>query len=109
MKLSITATSFSTLSLGPSGAPFLGRATKAGSVLYLAFEEKRGELRHRFRMLGARNEPIHIFCATAPADGVTQLSDAVMRARPALVIIDPIVRLSRMADSNSYTEVSAAL
>jgi hypothetical protein len=59
--------------------------------------------------LGATKEPIHIYCATAPADGVAQLAEAVMRERPALVIIDPVIRLSRMVDSNSYSEVSNAL
>ncbi len=32
-----------------------------------------------------------------------------MQKRPALVIIDPIIRLSRMVDSNDYAKVSLAL
>jgi hypothetical protein len=91
------------------GEPFLGRTTTAGTVLYLALEEKRAELRRHFRKMGANDEPILIYCATAPADGVAQLSEAVMQEPPALVIIDPIIRLSRMVDSNSYSEVSKAL
>jgi RecA-family ATPase len=72
------------------GERVLDRHTTAGTVLYLALEEKkRAELRRQFRMMGASDEPIQFYCATAPADGVAQLSEAVMRDSPALVIIDP--------------------
>ena len=37
------------------------------------------------------------------------LTKAVMRDKPALVIIDPIIRMARMVDSNSYSEASGAL
>jgi AAA domain len=59
--------------------------------------------------MGATDESIQFYCATAPADGVAQLSEAVMRDPPALVIIGPIIRLSRMVDSNDYAKVSLAL
>lgn len=91
------------------GDPFLDRQAVKGTVLYLALEDKRGELKRQFRAMGAANEQIHIYCATAPADGVEKLTNAVMQVRPALVIIDPIIRLSRMVDSNDYAQVSRAL
>ncbi len=78
-------------------------------MLYLALEEKRAELRRQFKAMGATDEPIYVSCAIAPADGVALLSETVMRDPPALVIIDPIIRLSRMVDSNDYAKVSLAL
>lgn len=99
-----------TLTLAVSrGARFLDRRTNAGTVFYLALEEKRAELRRQFRAMGATDEPIQFYCATAPADGVALLSDAVMRDKPALVIIDSLIRMARMVDSNSYSEASRAL
>jgi RecA-family ATPase len=86
------------------GERFLDRHTTTGTVLYLALEEKRAELRRQFKAMGASDEPIQFYCTTAPADGVAQLTDAVMQKRPALVIIDPIIRLSRMVDSNDYAK-----
>src|SRR5262249_17978219 len=51
------------------GEDFLGFRTFQGAVLYLALEEKRSEVQRHFRAMGAgHDDPVFIFCATAPVD-----------------------------------------
>jgi AAA domain len=92
------------------GEPFLGRTVAQGPVIYLALEEKREEVKKHFGDLGARGiEPIVIHCAAAPQDALTALQEEIKRRRPALVIIDPILRMTRLKDANDYAQVSNAL
>jgi hypothetical protein len=92
------------------GKKFLGRLTVRGKVVYLALEEKRAEVRKHFADLGANGtEEIFIHCATAPQDAVGELLGLVKRVRPALVIIDPILRLTRLKDANDYAQVNLAM
>jgi putative DNA primase/helicase len=92
------------------GKKFLGRRTARGKVVYLALEEKRAEVRKHFAALGADgSEEILVHCATAPQDAVGELVELVKRVRPALVIIDPILRLARLRDANDYAQVNLAM
>jgi AAA domain len=92
------------------GKEFLGRPTVRGKVVYLALEEKRSEVRKHFADLGADGtEQIFIHCATAPQDAVGELLALVRCERPALVIIDPILRLARLRDANDYAQVNLAM
>jgi AAA domain len=92
------------------GEPFLGRSVSPGPVIYLALEEKRSEVKKHFADLGADgSESIHIHCAAAPQDALIALHDEIKRRRPALVIIDPILRMARVRDANDYAQVSNAL
>jgi hypothetical protein len=92
------------------GKKFLGRPTSPGKVVYLALEEKKGEVRKHFEDLGADgSEPIFVHCAAAPQDAVGELLELVKRVRPALVIIDPILRLTRLRDANDYAQVNLAM
>lgn len=92
------------------GESFLGFATTPGPVLYLALEEKRSEVRRHFRDMGASAEdPIYIFCAPSPADGLVLLRQAAERYRPRLIIVDPLFRFTRVKDANDYAAVTAAL
>jgi len=92
------------------GEQFLGRTAAQGAVIYLALEEKRAEVRKHFLDLGADGtEPIYIHCAAAPQDALTELHDEIERHTPALVIIDPILRMTRVKDANDYAQVSNAL
>jgi hypothetical protein len=91
------------------GEPFLGRATTPGTVLYLAFEEKRAEIVAHFRRLCARDEPILLFVGSAPEHALEALVDVVARERPALVILDPVLRFVRVRDVNDYSELTKAL
>jgi AAA domain len=92
------------------GEPFLGRTTSQGPVIYLALEEKRGEVRKHFQAMGASGEEeIYIYAATAPADALEKIRLVVEEKRPALLIIDPLFRMTRVKDSNDYAQVTAAL
>lgn len=92
------------------GESFLGFATTQGPVLYLALEEKRSEVRRHFRDMGATAEdPIYIFCAPSPADGLVLLRQAAERYRPRLIVVDPLFRFTRVKDANDYAAVTAAL
>ncbi len=92
------------------GAPWLGHATVAGPVIYLALEEKRAEVRSHFRALGATaSDRVLILCASAPLDALARLRREADRLKPVLIIIDPLFRLIRVDDGNDYATMSAAL
>jgi hypothetical protein len=91
------------------GEPFMDRSTNKGRVLYLALEEKRSEVQRRFASLGATNEDIFIHTAPAPEAAMDAPAAAVNELRPALVIIDPLLKLIRLKDANDYALVNAAL
>jgi DNA repair protein RadA/Sms len=101
------------------GAPFLGRATAQGAVVYLALEEKRGEVARHFRKMGATADsegavgeaplPVYVHVGAAPEEAMAALAAAVAAHRPALVIADPLLRLVRLRDANDYAEVTRAL
>jgi len=89
---------------------FLGFKTTQGPVFYLALEEKRSEVRRHFQAMGAREaDPIFIFCAPSPADGLAQLRQAIKGRKPVLVIVDPLFRFVRVKDGNDYAAVTTAL
>ena len=54
-------------------------------------------------------EPIDIHADTAPEAGVLSLVDLIWAQRPALVILDPIIRMVRIKDEKAYSEVYTAL
>lgn len=92
------------------GESFLGCSTAQGAVIYLALEEKRSEVRKHFRDMGATGEEeIYIFAATAPADALARIRVVAEDKRPALIIIDPLFRLTRVKDGNDYAQVTTAL
>jgi putative DNA primase/helicase len=92
------------------GRKFLGRRTIQGRVVYLALEEKRDEVRKHFTDLGVEgDEEIYLHCAAAPQAAVPALIHLVKQYKPALVIIDPVLRLIRLSDTNDYSQVNLAL
>jgi hypothetical protein len=92
------------------GASFLNRKVSQGAVIYLALEEKRSEVKKHFKDLGAAgNEDIHIYVGGAPVDAIKQIRKAIEKIKPALVIIDPLFRLTKVKDTNDYAQVTNAL
>jgi len=92
------------------GTPFLDFETAQGSVFYLGLEEKRAEVKNHFSAMGATSDdPISVFIAPSPQDGLAQLREAAERERPALIIVDPILKMVRVKDGNDYATMSAAL
>jgi hypothetical protein len=92
------------------GGEILGRRCRQGTVLYLAMEERRETLLDRFRALGATHElPIHFRIGRAPQEAMAWLLDAARTLRPALVVVDTLVRLIRLEDIERYGATSNAL
>jgi len=91
------------------GEPFLGRATSAGAVVYLALEEKRAEVQAHFARMGASEEPVFVHVGGAPEAALAALRMAIERQGAKLAIVDPLLRFVRLRDANDYAEVTAAL
>ena len=92
------------------GVAFLGRAVSQGAVVYLAFEDKRAELRRYFAAMGAReDDPIDFLVGTAPDEIVRRVDALARERRPALIIVDTLARFARVRDLNDYAEVTRAL
>jgi hypothetical protein len=92
------------------GEPFLGRETTQGAVLYVSLEEKRGEVRSHFRIMGANGtEDLGVYVGSTPEGAYEWLKKEVERKKPVLVIIDTLFRFIHVGDLNEYAKVSAAL
>lgn len=91
------------------GREFFGRATAQGRVIYLCLEEKRAEVARHFRQMKASGQNIFIHTGRTPDDMLDALEAAIIEHLPALVIIDPLSRFVRVADFNSYGEVTRGL
>lgn len=91
------------------GREFFGRATAQGKVIYLCLEEKRAEVARHFRQMKVSGTNIIVHTGRTPDDGLEALEAAIIEHSPALVIIDPLSRFVRVADFNSYGEVTRGL
>jgi RecA-family ATPase len=92
------------------GEPFLNKDTIQGSVIYLALEEIRGQVKSHFKMMGAiGEEKILSHISRVPKDAMSKLYKIAKKEKPALVIIDPLFRFVRVKDTNDYGGVTAAL
>ncbi len=92
------------------GDPWLESITSRGAVFYLALEEKRSEVSRHFQDMGATGEDdIHFFIEPSPHDGMALLRQAAENVKPALIIVDPLIKMVRVKDLNDYAQVSPAL
>jgi len=92
------------------GELFIGRKVNTGPVIYLALEEKRNEVKRHFRDMGATGEEeIFIFAGSAPVDALMQIREIAEERHPALIIIDPLFRMTKVKDGNDYVAVTQAL
>ena len=81
--------------------------TRKGKVLLLGLEEIASELQKNLIALGATEaDDIKIFCGRAPIDCIEQLAKIAEEEKPALIVIDPIMRAARVKDTNDYAAVS---
>ncbi|MFH0770230.1 MAG: AAA family ATPase [Candidatus Peregrinibacteria bacterium] len=88
------------------GEPYLGRATTQGKVLYLAFEEKRGEVRRKFAQMGLSSEDsIRLYVGSSLDGGLEALGKAIAEEKPILVVVDPLFLLLPVKDINDYAEL----
>jgi RecA-family ATPase len=71
------------------GEPFFGRDTSAGTVVYLALEDKATQIVSSFIGLGALDDPVYIHLGSA-YNCMRDLRHSIIALCPKLVIIDPI-------------------
>jgi hypothetical protein len=88
------------------GAPFLGRDTLQGKVLYLCLEEKRAEIAKQFRKMGISGNNILIYTGATPKNALDELAKEIAEHEPLLVIIDPLSRVLRVGDFNDYASMA---
>lgn len=92
------------------GDPFLGREVMQGPVILYSLEEKRSEVKRHFKDMGARgDEELYMYAGSAPLDALNEVRQKVEEIKPALVVIDPLFRLTRVRDGNDYAQVTQAL
>ncbi|MAM72720.1 MAG: hypothetical protein CMO29_02760, partial [Tistrella sp.] len=59
-----------------------------------------------FSRMGALDEEIYLHFGSSPEDALPGLEAAITTYKPALVIIDPLMRFIRVRDSNDYAEMT---
>ena len=92
------------------GENFIGRETTKGTVLYVALEEKRSEVKKHFKLLGATgNEDLHSYIGSVPQEANQWLEKEVKNRKPVLVIVDTLFRFAQVSDVNDYAKVNTAL
>jgi len=92
------------------GETFLDKPVSKGSVVYYALEEKKSEVKRHFQDMGADgNEEIYIYTGGTPVDAIQQIKKVVEDIKPVLIAIDPLFKLTKIKDGNSYAEVTQAL
>lgn len=85
------------------GRPFLGRTTTQGEVSYLCLEERCQDVRRDFVLMGATQcDPLQVDDTAVP--GISGLCAYILQRRPTFVVIDPLQRLLRIEDGNSYAQ-----
>jgi len=94
------------------GLHYLGRATRQGSVLILALEEHRREVKQRLRNLGAEQlDDIHVHVgplADSP-DTFHQLMQFIKEHRIVLVIVDTLNSFWSVQEENDAVDVTQAI
>src|SRR6266481_2457544 len=97
------------------GTPFFGKPTLCGDVLYLILEGPKGVVQQHLKKLGVTEKrgTIHVVHEQMPHRGELGLQrlEETIRCIPKLklVIVDPVSKLLRMADSDSYDEVTVGV
>jgi archaellum biogenesis ATPase FlaH len=90
-----------------TGERWLSWQTHQGAVWYIAFEDKRSEVRRAFKAMGATgSEPLQVLVGEAPTDLLPALHALATTERPALIIVDTLQRLIRAKDMSDYAEVT---
>ncbi|MCU1240992.1 MAG: uncharacterized protein JWO71_1718 [Candidatus Acidoferrum typicum] len=97
------------------GTTFLGKPTICGDVLYLILEGPKGVVQQHLKKLGCTEKrgTVHVVHEQMPHRGELGLKrlEATLKTLPKvkLVIVDPVSKLLRLADSDSYDEVTVVI
>ncbi|NIM99495.1 MAG: AAA family ATPase [candidate division Zixibacteria bacterium] len=91
------------------GKPFLGRNTVMAPVVYLALEEKRGEIRKSLKALNFADEPLFFHFGLAPKKAIEEIPHLVAETGAGLLVVDTLQKLARIRDLNDYALVTNTL
>jgi putative DNA primase/helicase len=91
------------------GGEFLNRQTEQGSVVYLALEEKRGEIKKKLTAADISDEPLSFHFGSAPIDAMAQVEALIVETKAKLLVIDVLQKFCRLRDLNDYAIVTNAL
>jgi putative DNA primase/helicase len=80
------------------------------TVVYLALEESRQEVKEHFSRLGGQDiKNLLVLIGPVPEDGLLALMDIAHLHRPDFVVVDPLQRFTKIRDLNDYSAVYSAL
>ena len=91
------------------GELFLGRKTLQRSVVYLALEEKKGEIQKNLSKLGVVDEPLFFHFGPAPVEAMKEVGPLIKEIGAGLLVIDIMQKFCRVKDLNDYSQVTRAL
>jgi hypothetical protein len=91
------------------GRDFLGRKTEQGPVVYLALEEKRGEIKKKLAAAGIADESLRFHFGSAPLNAMAEVEPLIAETKAKLLIIDVLQKFCRLRDLNDYAIVTNAL
>jgi hypothetical protein len=94
------------------GGELLGFEVAKGEVIYLALEERAQDVQQDWLAMGAQvdgTEELYVHAAPSPVEGLLRLTELVRDRKPALVVIDPLFRFTRVKDEKAYAEIYNAL
>ena len=99
--------------VGGGGGLWLGRECQGGRVIHLALEERLQTIQNHYRQIAdeAALDNIHIMLSDdeRPAEALKELEASIRAIKPALVIVDTMSRLLKIADYNAYRDTTSGL
>lgn len=98
-------------SVGGERTTWFGQGVEEGKVLHLSLEESMDTVKDHYKKLNASRENIVVIKNPWPVPDKPEikLQSMITHIKPALVIIDPLIKCVRLRDSDKYAEVSAAM
>lgn len=97
------------------GSTFLGRATKQGTVLFLALQENKEEVEKYMKNMDAGKEDPEFFSniffhfGMAPKEAFQKLVKEMEERKPILVIIEMLQNFMRLKKIDDYAEITTKL
>jgi hypothetical protein len=108
-KVGKTTTALGLAVASSRGEDFLGRSTAQAPVVYLALEEKKGEVKKRLASLCVTDEPLHFHFGLAPKNAIREIDALAVETGAGLIIVDTLQKLTRIKDLNDYALVTNTL
>lgn len=90
---------------------FLGGKVHHGGVYYFALEERRDQVAKHFEDMRSSDLEFAVWTSfgEAPERALDRAFEQLQRYRPALVVFDPLISITRIADPNNYASVALAM